>query len=376
MATVLGLKKHYGLNVSLVSGPTEGPEGSLESAFKAQGGELKIIPSLKRPVSPFADLRTIFALVMDFRRTKPGIVHTHSAKAGILGRTAARLCGVPLIIHGIHGPSFGRFQGTLANVCFEGVERLAGSLTDHFFSVANAMIDQYQAAGIGVPTQYDRVFSGFDVGRFEDQAPDLHLRRTLGIQPDDLVIGKIARLFELKGHRELLPVIAKLQKRFPKVKLLLVGDGVLKQELEQQAKALGIESKVIFAGLVPPAEVPNYIGLMDVLVHLSWREGLPRALPQGLAGGVPVVAYDLDGAPEVCLSGVNGFLVQPGHESELLDRLDDLLCDPARRKAFGRAGQERVMKDFSEEKMVHDTYRLYRKLWLRFGESEKKDFES
>ena len=312
VATVLGLRRKSGVEVNLISGPTTGPEGSLEPAFKNSPELLTVIPELVRPIHPLKDLLALRKHDNSIREQKPDIVHTHSGKAGILGRLAAKRAGVPIIIHTIHGPSFGNFQNGLSNFIFRSAEKHAACATTHFIVVADAMKNQYLAAGIGRQEQYAKIFSGFALEPFLAAKNDLELRKRFGIAPDDFVVGKIARLFKLKGHDDLFVVAPELVRKNPKIKFLLVGDGEWRARFEQLAKSSGLEKHFIFTGLVPPNEVPKYVGIMDTLVHLSLREGLPRALPQALAAGKPIVAYDCDGAREICLDGQTGFLIQPG----------------------------------------------------------------
>lgn len=362
VATVLGLQKKRDMEASLVAGPTRGPEGSLESAFQNEAKLLTVVPSLVRPIHPVADMIALMRLTEIFRRTRPDIVHTHSGKAGVLGRFAARRAQVPIIIHTIHGPSFGPFQGTLANAIFVAAERRAGRITTHFVSVADAMTRQYSAAGIGRPENYTRIFSGFELAPFLNARNDPQLRSRLGIAPADFVVGKIARLFKLKGHDDLIEAAPEVLKRHPQTKFLLVGDGLLRQKLQRRAREKGLERNFIFAGLVPPAEIPRYIGVMDVLAHLSRREGLARALPQALAARRPVVACDCDGAAEVCISGETGFLIRPGDGAALAANLVQLAENKTLRERMGERGQEFVSRHFAVEMMVDNIYSLYRKL--------------
>ncbi len=359
IASVLGLRNRPGVEVSLISGPTTGPEGSLEARVAGPPGLLTILPSLVRPLHPWHDLQAWRQLTAHFRRVRPDIVHTHSGKAGIVGRFAARRAGVPVIIHTIHGPSFGSFQGAPANALFRTAERRAGRVTTHFVVVANAMTRQYLAAGIGRPEQYTRVLSGFDLAPFLAARPDPALRRELGLAPDDFVVGKVARLFELKGHDDLFAVAPALVAACPRIRFLFVGDGAWRGRFEAWAARLGLQRHFVFAGLVPPEAVPRYIGLMDVLVHLSRREGLPRALPQAMAAGRPVVACDCDGAAEVCRDGETGFLLAPGDLAALRERLVRLANDPALGRRLGTAGREFVREAFSVERMVDDLHALY-----------------
>jgi glycosyltransferase involved in cell wall biosynthesis len=364
IASVLGLRAKPGVDVSLVAGLTLGPEGSLETAPASAPLPLTIVPQLVRPLHPWKDFLAWRRLVELFRIRAPQIVHTHSGKAGVLGRLAAARAGVPVIVHTVHGPSFGSFQGRLANSLFLAAERYAGRVTTHFVVVAEAMKQQYLAAGIGQPDRYTRILSGFALEPFLSSANDLELRSRFGFAPDDVVIGKIARLFKLKGHEDLLAVAPELVRSCPRIKFLIVGDGPWRGRFEHQARALGLEKHLVFTGLVPPDGVPPLVGIMDLLVHLSRREGLPRALPQALAGGRPVVAYDCDGAREVCLENETGFLLQPGDLAGLRERLLRLAQDPALRERLGRRGQQFVLERFGVDRMVDELYQLY----LRLGD--------
>jgi glycosyltransferase involved in cell wall biosynthesis len=189
----------------------------------------------------------------------------------------------------------------------------------------------------------------------------------MGIPADAFVIGKIARLFKLKGHEDLLLAFQSALPQCPRARLLLVGDGSLRSHLENRARKLGVAEKVVFTGLVPPNEVARYIGIMDCLAHLSSREALSRALPQALAAGKPVVSYDFDGADEICLDGETGFLVRTGDIATVTQRLLQLANDAPLRECLGRRGQQFVRENFAVDKMVDAIYHLYLKLAADHG---------
>ena len=357
IATVLGLAKKPGVDVDLIAGTTTGPEGSLENLIDKN--RLTIVPELVRSVHPLKDWKTLMRLTEILRATRPQIVHTHSGKAGILGRLAARRAHVPIIIHTIHGPSFGGFQGRMANLIFKTAERIAAKSTTHFISVAQAMTHQYLAARISTPQQYTRIFSGFPLEPFLAAKNDPDLRAELGIKPDDFVVGKIARLFTLKGHDDLLDIAPRLVKKHPQIKFLLIGGGPWRERLQNRAREAELENIFIFTGLIPPAQIPRTIGIMDALVHLSRREGLPRALSQSLAAARPVIAYDCDGAGEVCRNGGTGFLIPPGDLTLLKQRLIQLAADAHLRLTLGQNGQAFVKENFSAAAMVDTIYDLY-----------------
>jgi len=362
VASVLGLRQIPGVEVRLLSGPTTGPEGSLESAFAGAPEILTRVPELVRPVHPLKDWLALRHLEKILRRQQPDIVHTHSGKAGILGRLAACRAAVPVIIHHIHGPSFGPFQGPLANGLFTAAERYAAKVTTQFVCSAQAMTRIYLAAGIGRPEMFTRIFSAFPVEPFVQAVNDPGLRTSLGLPLNAFVIGNIARLAPLKGHEDLLIAFRSLLPHCPNARLLLVGDGGLRSQLEARTRALGLADKVIFTGLVPPGEVPRYVGIMDCLAHLSAREALSRALPQALAAGRPVVAYDFDGADEICLEGETGFLIHSGDTAAVAKRLLQLAGDAPLRERLGRRGQRFVRENFTIEQMVENLHDLYLKL--------------
>src|SRR5215469_6740192 len=324
--------------------------------------QFAIVPELVRPVHLLKDWIALRKLEHILRAQAPDIVHTHSSKAGILGRLAAKRARVPTIIHTIHGPPFGAFQGTAANLIFREAEKFAARVTDHFIVVADAMTEQYLAAGIGHPEQYTKVFSGFKLEPFLAANNDREVRSALGIASDDFVIGKIARLFKLKGHDDLFAIAPELVRQNSKIKFLLIGDGPWRGRFEGLARNHNLEKHFIFTGLVPPDQVSKYTGIMDSLVHLSLREGLPRALPQAMAAGKPVVAYDCDGAREACRDGDTGFLIQPGDLASLKNRLLQLTGDPLLCRKLGQAGREFARENFPVEKMIRDIYNLYMKL--------------
>lgn len=359
LASVLGLRARSGWDVSLISGPSVGAEGCLFPFEGLSPPWLSIVPELVRPIHPWLDVLAWRKLVHHFRSRTPHVVHTHSGKAGFLGRLAAHHARVPVVIHTIHGPSFGGFQGSLANACFRQAERWAGNYTTHFVSVAEAMTRQYLAAGIGHAGQYSRILSGFPLDPYLNARNSEGTRHQYGLSTEDVVITKIARLFKLKGHDDLLETAAALRPRCPHAKFLLVGDGAWRGRLQAKVRSMNLCSHVFFTGLVPPDQVPALVGISDIVVHLSRREGLPRALPQAMAAAKPVVAFDCDGAAEVCLDGKTGFLVPPGNQRLLQQRLIELILDPALRQRLGQQGQSLAREFFSVDSMIEALIALY-----------------
>ena len=362
MSTCIGLRK-LGHDVELAIGPQTGPEGSLYDQAKAAGVPIMVVDELRRAPNPWLDASACLALRRLFVQKRYDVVHTHSGKAGLVGRVAAKWARVPLIVHTIHGPSFYAYQNPIGNWAFRWAEQAAGACTTKFVSVADAMTEQYLAAGIGTPDKYTTIHSGMDIETFASARRDDSFRASLGIREGDLVVGKIARLFRLKGHEFLFAAAPHIVAAAPNVKFLLVGDGLYRERFERRVTEMGLGSRFIFAGLVPPQEIPRYVAAMDVLVHLSLREGLPRALPQALACGKPVVAFDEDGSREVCLDGQTGFLVPAEDGNAVAGAVIRLLQDSALARRMGTAGRELVKTRFAEARMVQQLDELYRQLW-------------
>lgn len=368
--TVIGQMKDRRYEVTLFSGIDDGPEGSLLEVARDRGINLVLSPHLVRPIRPASDLRALIELTRFIRAGRFHIVHTHASKAGILGRIAARLAGTPIVVHTLHSLVFHEYQSPLANSLYVALKRLCARFTDQFISVSDATARGAVSAGIGDPRRHATVVSGMDLGPFleaERQTDRDQVRRRFGLPLDAPVVGKVARLFPLKGHEPFLEAAAAIHRRRPEVHFLVVGDGVLRPALEADAARRGLGTVVHFAGLLPPGEIPQALVAMDVVVHTSLREGIARVLPQALAVGRPVVTFALDGAPEVIENGRSGYTVRPLDCAALAERVIELLGDPARRQTMAAHGRAFVAREFPVERMVERINALYERHLLRRG---------
>lgn len=362
LLTVEGLQRRPEFQVTLASGVDDGPEGELLSRAR-QSVEVVVVPELCRNVSPASDLKALWRLSRLIRSGRYHIVHTHSSKAGVLGRLAAWWAGTPIVVHSLHSLVFHDYQPWLVNRLWWALKKLCAPLTDHYISVSSEISKKALASGISRPEKYTTIYSGMELDWFLASRIDAAaVRRELGIPEDAPVVGKIARLFPLKGHEQLLQAAPAIVARHPNVRFLLVGDGVLQAELQRRVADLGIQDNFVFAGLIPRERIPRMLAAMDVLVHTSLREGLARVLPQALAMGKPCVAYALDGSPEVVIPGETGFLVQPEDHRGLAEAVAQLLGDPALRARMGAAGRRRVDPAFRAETMVEQTAEVYHRL--------------
>ncbi len=362
--TVEGLADKEAYEVTLVSGPESGPEGDLKEKIEDSGKFRFVIePYLRRSIHPFFDFFTLFRLRRFFKKEKFDIVHTHSSKAGVLGRMAAVWAHVPFVIHTIHGLAFHPFQNRFTNVFYQKMERFCAQFTTKIITVADAMTAQAVEVHVAPESQFVCIRSGMDLSLFLRRDYDRQkIRQKWGLKENDFVIGKIARLFHLKGHEYLIRAASKIVKECPHVKFLLIGDGILKESLQNKIKALNLQNYFIFAGLIQPEEIPESIAAMDAVVHVSLREGLAKVLPQALASGKPVVAFDLDGTREVIRDGINGFLVPACDTLALGDSLMKLLKDPHLCETMSMQGPRGVDPYFRKEYMVDRIDELYQKL--------------
>ncbi len=372
-----------GHEVHLAFGPIYGPEGSLlerVQAFRTADGRsiaTHVVPHLVREINPPKDLRCYWELKRLVRTLKPDIVHTHSSKAGIIGRAAAwNVANRRGVVHTIHGPPFHQYQPRALYRLYVASERYAARRCHRIVSVADAMTRQYLAEGIGRPGQYATVRSGMETAPYLQAAPGesrADIRKALGLAESDFVVGTVARLAELKGHDDLLAALAPDLQHNPHWKLLWVGDGWWRQRLLARARELGITvaeidapaasrpagAQLLVTGLVPPQRIPGLMRAMDVLVHPSYREGLPRTVPQALLCGVCPVAYDVDGTGEACRDMETGRLVATGDVDALRSAVQWCAANPAHRQALAEHGRDECAEVFSAERMVTDLELIY-----------------
>ena len=378
-----------GHKVTLITGPSPGPEGQLLQHTDPDSFNVIQVNSLKREIAPLSDLLCNNHLKRLIKKLNPDIVHTHSAKAGILGRRAAfavkqqstnaACCGIaarvekqrtaqtalPKIIHTIHGWSFHPYQSNWKNRLYIALERKAARVSDLLITVAQAMTDQGLAAGIGTPDQYVKIFAGIHLPTFIDEpSPEKTkaLRAELNIPTGALLITTIARLFELKGHSFIIEAAQQLAAKHKNIYWLFVGDGSLRPEIEKQIAGAKLQDRFRLTGLVPPDHIGKYLHASDILVHCSLREGLARALPQALLCHVPVVAFDLDGAREVVLHNKTGLLTEPKNIPQLTAALEQLIQNPDLRKSLAQAGNNHCRNLFDQNTMVDKIEKLYQSI--------------
>lgn len=362
LLTAAGQAEAFGDEVLVVSGPGTGPEGSLLDWALDRGLEVRLIEEMDRAIHPWRDLVSYRRIAAALKDISPDIVHTHSSKAGILGRAAATRQKRP-VVHTIHGAAFHRGQPAAAQAVYRRAERWAARRCQRLISVCDAMTDQYVAAGIAPRELFTTIYSGMDVDPFLDPPrPPHQVRRELGLDPTDVVIGKVARMFDLKGHRYLLEAAPRIAAAHPHARFLLVGDGPLRASFEQQIARDGLTDRFVLTGLVPPQRVPELIHATDVMVHTSIWEGLARVLPQSMIAGKPIVSFDIDGAPEVVIPDETGLLLPPESVDGLVDAVGRLIEDEPLRQRMGAEGRRRWTETFRYQTMASEVRAVYEEI--------------
>lgn len=359
----LDLVRDYGDDVTLITGPSLGAEGSLLDKYQDPDLKTILVPELIRSIRPWTDLRAVRILQKHLTQLRPDVVHTHSAKAGILGRSVAWKLKIPCVVHTVHGAPFHPYQAWPVRKFYQICERWAARRCHRLISVADAMTDLLVEAKIAERSKFVTIYSGMDIEPFLNADQNrLQLRKDLGIRPEDIVVGKIARLFHLKGHQYLLACAQRVVQADPRIRFLLVGDGILRESLEKEIASMGLKNHFIFTGLVPPHEIPDLIGAMDMLMHVSLREGLARALPQALLAGKPVISYDIDGAKEVVIEDQTGILLPPKSIQPLGDAILKLANDADLRTRLGLQGRLLCQERFGHQSMTKQIRRLYQQI--------------
>ena len=359
-----------GHHVTLITGPALGPEGELFNQTKNQKYRVVVLDKLRRPIEPYEDATSYHQIKKYLKRLEPEVVHTHSAKAGILGRFAAHALkgkwgkDLPAVVHTIHGLAFHPYQSDWLNKLYIAIEKSAAKRTDFFIGVAYAMMTQALAAGIGRPDKFVTAYSAIEEDDFLrpiSQEDRRNFRRKYEVGEDAVVLVTIARLFMLKGHDYIIESAKELSKRFDKAVWLFVGDGNLAEDYKEQVRELGLAERIKFTGLLPPSRIPLAIQSSDILVHCSLREGLARTLPQAMLCGKPAVSFDVDGAREV-VNEDTGRLIEPKNVEQLTAACAELIGKKDLRDRLGKAGREFVKEKFAPEKMVDTIEALYQRL--------------
>lgn len=343
-----------------------GPGGDLESDLAAvteKNPSLKIVilPSLVRRIAPARDLLAFLQLVNLFWVERPEIVHTHSSKAGVLGRLAAFVAGVPRIVHTYHGFGFNDFQHPLVQRAYLLAEKISGWVSDELIFVSRANRLVAERRGLGSPSRHAVIRSGVKLSDFPAQVADRAKKKaSLGFGLHKPLVATIGNFKPQKNPGDFIAMAQRVSAELPDAEYVFVGDGPLRTRLEYQVIASGLSQRVSLPGWRKDAA--EILAVADVFVLNSLWEGLPRALVEAMRTGLPCVCYPTDGVLDLLEDGVNGFVVPVGNVSALAGRVLELLRDPALRRRLGEKARASIGEEFDIDGMVRSQETLYERL--------------
>lgn len=334
--------------------------------LRQAGVRWQVLPSLTRELSLIKDLLALWALVRLFRRERPAIVHTHTSKAGVLGRLAARMAGVPVLVHTPHGHVYYGHFGRFLSWLFLRIERILARVTTSMIALTESEKEDHLSQRVGSRDTFAVIPSGIDVERFRRVAAGAGARPPGTAYPDGaFVIGSVGWLTPVKGHAVLIEALARLKPTYPTAHLLLIGSGGLRDDLTQLAARLGVASSVELLGM--RTDVPECLGAMHCFVLPSLNEGMGRALVEAMAAARPVVASRVGGIPAIVENRRTGLLVPAGDADALAAAIGDVIARPELSRALGQAARDRIDATFSVPAMVRAVEAVYDEALKRTG---------
>jgi glycosyltransferase involved in cell wall biosynthesis len=354
-----------GYETTLVAGRIGGNEGSMEYVADELGVDPLYVPELQREISPLADVVAARRLLRIIRDLRPEILHTHTAKAGAVGRMAALLAGPArpkVVVHTFHGHVLRGYFGPAKTEAFRQLERGLARVSDALIAVSPEVRDDLVGLGVAEPGKIAVVRLGLDFAARLAAPLDARqrFRAELGLSDDATVVAWLGRMTEIKRADDLLRAFAALRARAPQVELLMVGDGPLRGDLEALARELGIADHTHFTGF--RSDVGTVYAAADAVALTSANEGTPVSVIEAQAAGLPVVSTDVGGVRDVVVDGESGFVVARGDIAAVSDRLERLADDAGERARMGAAGRDRATARYGVPRLVAEIDSLYREL--------------
>ncbi len=321
-----------------------------EGIIAAPGITTYRVSALARKINPVKDVLALIKIFVLLRKIKPEIVHTHSSKAGIIGRWAAFFAGVPVIIHTFHGFGFNDWQRPFARRIFIFAERITAKISTHLFAVSVNNVEKAVALGICKNPEISLVHSGIDIKKWENRITPKKVRERFGISPSAPVCGMVSCFKAQKSPLDFVEIAKRLLKIYPEMRFILVGDGILRTEIEKKLHKYRIADSFILTGW--RKDVENILPAFDVNVLTSLWEGLPRVILEAGVCMIPSVASDVDGNSEIITSGISGFLVRPCDINGFVEKIDYLFKNPDEGRIFAHKLRKKIIGDFDIRNMV------------------------
>jgi glycosyltransferase involved in cell wall biosynthesis len=321
---------------------------------------LHVCPHLERRIRPVKDFRSLLWFARLIREEEYVIVHTHEAKASLIGRLAARMARCPFVIYGLHGVTINDPVSPLQRWVYRFAESITIGAADQVVSVSQDAIDHYHRAGIGEDLPSKVVYSGIELDQFVSRdlkSARVETRARYGLSEENLVFVNVGRFSEAKAQRFTIEAFAKLAETSPTARLLLVGEGPVRNRCEAQCRDLGVEDRVVFTGF--QEDVVSMYAAADIHVLTSLREGLPRVVVEASLCEIPTVSFEVEGVREVIEDKTSGYVVGSGNVDALVDRMQQLAADGGKRTLFARNAFEHARK-WDHRKMVAELDEIYR----------------
>jgi glycosyltransferase involved in cell wall biosynthesis len=336
-----------------------GPGGMLDDDAQKGAWNTVFVQSLVRPIHPIKDIQALIHVYLLLRKARPHILHTHSSKAGILGRIAGYLAGVPVIVHTFHGFGFTPDQAPWMHRLFVGLEKFCARLSTHLIYVAKDNQDEARALGIGPGKPSSVIHSGIKMLPVQP----ISLRQELGLTPDAWMVVSVGNFKPQKNPLDLIRTAQALVAKAPNAHLIIVGDGPLRPDAEALAQALGIQANVHFLGW--RRDAPAITAAADAFLLTSLWEGLPRALVEAATQNIPAVAYAVNGVKDILVDWETGYPVEPGQWTAAAEKLLWIKEHPMEARIRAEAAFYRVKEDFNIDRMVRAQESLYADLYDR-----------
>jgi glycosyltransferase involved in cell wall biosynthesis len=345
-----------GFDAQIVCGLVGPDERDMGYVAEQKGITPVVIPELGRAISPFRDMITVWKLWRLFRRERPAVVQTHTAKAGFAGRLAARLAGVPVILHTYHGHVLRGYFGPRKTRLFTMLERLCGRLSTRVITLTARLKDELVGFGVAPADRFVIIPLGLELDALaETPRKGDAFRQTLGIDAETPLVGAVGRLVPIKHFDLMIDAIARL----PGVHAALVGDGECRADLEAQVQRLGVSDRVHFAGWRHADALPAIYSDFDALVLSSNNEGMPVSIIEAMAAGTPVVATAVGGVPDLITDGERGILVPPDDAQALAGAIAQVLGNPAQAERLAAAARAHALANYRAERLAGDLAKLY-----------------
>jgi len=348
-----------GYAVSLVTGPSWDPEGEILSTALEEGLDVFVIPELIRDIHPWQDLIAFFKICRLLSKKRFTIVHTHTSKAGFLGRLAARLKKVPILIHTPHGHIFHSYFNSFQEKFYLNLERKAATGCDRLIALTRSERDEHLERKVGMVTQWRVIPSGVPAGKFElsSSADQAMLKSSLGIPSGATMIGFVGRLAPVKGAHILMEALPEICRQRPNVHMLFVGDGEQRAMLEKRVCELKLEDKVTFSG--KQEKVSDFFSIIDILIVPSLNEGMGRVIALGGLLEKPVIATKVGGILDLIEDKATGLLVESHQPHKIAQAVAQLLDNPEFSHQLGRALRQKILSGFTEDYMIEKLDELY-----------------